>query len=116
MSEGKPINRDWRDLAAFYLDKNYRNEDLKYNQSLDALGHLCSWISCSDYSNTLFAFTSHHRLNIFQSPPKYPECLLIQHLNLSPTEDGLVEFVFIDTFIKDKQWKRFADKHDICKR
>jgi len=116
VTEGKPISRDWKDISAFYLDEDYRSEDLEYNQSLDALGHLCSWVSSSEYSKTLFAFTSHHRLNIFQRPPRYPECLLTQHLNLTPTENGQVEFVFVDTFNQDKQWKRSANKDDICKR
>ena len=116
MSETEPISRDWKDLTSFYLDETYRTDNLKYNQSLDALGELCSWISSSDYAKNLFAFTSHHRLNIFQRPPTYPECLLTQHLNLNPTEDGLVEFVFVDTFDEDKQWKRTANKDGICER
>ena len=116
MPEENIISRDWNDITAFYLDKNYRTEGLKYNHGLDALGKLCSWISSSGYSKNLFAFTSHHRLNIFQSPPQYPQCLLIQHLNLTPTEDGRVQFVFIDTFKESRQWKRSANQNDICKR
>ena len=49
-------------------------------------------------------------------PPTFPECLHVQYLNLQPCEDGLVQFTFVDTFKEEKQWKRTANKDDICER
>jgi len=99
------VQSDWKDAAARYAERrSYSPEKLAL---LETIEKLCLWISAEEYSNFLFWETSMHDLSIFQIQLKYEDRLLAQHLRVSPIfEQNKIEFRFIDTHDRDRQWVR----------
>lgn len=64
-------------------------------------------IEASRYKDGLFGWTSANDLCIVQTPVTYPYDGPV--LKISPASDGQLEFRYIDTHIKDKQWHRLVD-------
>jgi hypothetical protein len=68
---------------------------------------LIDHISSSYLATGLFAWTSHFDLCIAQAPVTYPYNGPL--LSVSPTRDGRLEFRYIDTGVREKQWCRVVD-------
>jgi hypothetical protein len=90
--------RPWNEIRANYAD--FANA----GSSFQAMYQLVSEIEASDYKHGLFGWTSVHDLCLVQTPVSYP--YNGPYLRISPLADGLLEFRYIDTEIRDKQWHR----------
>ena len=64
-------------------------------------------IESSRYKDGLFAWTSMWDLCIVQTPVTYPYDGPL--LKISPISDGQIEFRYLDTPVKDKQWHRVVE-------
>ncbi len=76
-------------------------------RSLQAMQKLVGEINQSRYKEGLFAWTSANDLCIVQTPVSYP--YNGPYLRISPIANGQLEFRYIDTPVKDKQWHRVVD-------
>jgi hypothetical protein len=72
---------------------------------LENMLSLVGYIEQSHFS-TLFGWSSMHDLCISQVPATYP--YNGPYLRISPQRGGTVEFRYIDTPIKEKQWSRIV--------
>jgi hypothetical protein len=72
--------------------------------SLQAIHKLVSEIETSRYKDGLFAWTSVANLCIVQTPVTYPYDG--PYLRISPLDAGQLEFRYVDTYFKHKQWHR----------
>ena len=68
---------------------------------------LIDHISSSHLPFGLFPWTSHFDLCIAQAAITYP--YNGPYLSVSPTQDGRLEFRYIDTGVREKQWFRVVD-------
>ena len=73
----------------------------------DSMVKLVSEIEASPFATGLFGWTSMHDLCIVQTQVTYP--YHGPYLRISPCADGQLEFRYLDTTIKDKQWRRTVD-------
>jgi hypothetical protein len=89
----------WNEIRACYSNSA--------NSSLQAMLKLVSELERSRYKDGLFAWTSMHDLCIVQTPVTYPYDG--PYLRISPIANGQLEFRYIDTPLKDKQWHRIVD-------
>jgi hypothetical protein len=77
------------------------------HKSIRALGALAQRISQSPLANGLHAWTSMFDLCIVQIPVSHP--FHGPFLRISPITEDRIEFRYVDTFEKDKQWHRIVD-------
>ena len=99
------MQSNWKDAAARYAQR--RSHDPEKLALFETMEKLCLWIASEEYSNFLFWETSMHDLSIFQIQLKYEDRLLAQNLRVSPIfEQNKIEFRFIDTHDRDRQWVR----------
>lgn len=77
------------------------------NSSFQAMHQLVGEIESSRYKEGLFGWTSANDLCIVQTPVTYPYDG--PYLRISPRANGQLEFRYIDTPLKDKQWHRIVD-------
>ncbi len=95
------MTRPWPEIVAHY-------EDLQgENKSIRALGALAQRITQSPLADGLHAWTSMLDLCIVQRPVSYP--FHGPFLRISPITADRIEFRYVDTFEKDKQWHRIVD-------
>lgn len=93
--------RPWDEIRAHYA------EFANAGSSFQSMHKLVSEIDASDYKQGLFAWTSMHDLCIVQTPVTYPYDG--PYLRISPLANGQLEFRYLDTPVKDKQWQRVVD-------
>ena len=91
----------WNAIRANYEDRPV------VDSSLQAMHKLVSEIETSRYKDGLFAWTSANDLCIVQTPVTSPYDG--PYLRISPVADGQLEFRYIDTMVKNKQWHRIVD-------
>ena len=89
--------KPWDNILSFYTT-------LEQIESSGAMTQLVRDIVSSRYKEGLFAWTSAFNLCIVQTPVIYP--YNGPYLKISPLQEGQLEFRFIDTSIKAKQWCR----------
>lgn len=95
---------EWTKLAEKYArSAQYHKE---WRESHEALGSLCEYIGSSQMSEALFGHTSMHTLAISQTPVEYPPHPSVPWLKIEPMDDGKIEFKYVDTQIKERQWIR----------
>ena len=95
----------WDDIREFYEDL------VKNGLKLEAMLKLIDNIKSSVYADSLYAWTSMHDLCIVQTPVTYPYDG--PYLRISPLFNGNVEFRYIDTHVKTKQWSRMFDENNL---
>ncbi len=95
------------------IEKTYQ-EYVKADVHVQAMLNLVKNIESSPYVSGLYAWISMHDLCIVQNQVTYP--YEGPYLRISPLFNGKVEFRYIDTFIKEKQWCREVDEQDIFAR
>ena len=95
--------KPWDNILSFYAT-------LEQIESSRAMTQLVRDIVSSRYKEGLFAWTSAFNLCIVQTPVTYPYDG--PYLKISPVNDGQLEFRYIDTPIKAKQWQRIVADAD----
>ena len=93
--------RPWSEIRAYYASLPTTAG------SLQAIQKLVSEIDGSHYKDGLFAWTSVIDLCVVQTPISYP--YNGPYLRISPLADGQLEFRYIDTAVKDRQWCRVVE-------
>jgi len=92
------MTKPWSEVRARYARLVHEGVPLA------SMLELVSRIEKSRYAKGLFASTSMHDLCIVQMPVTNPHDAA--YLRVSPLSDGQLEFRYIDTYIKDRQWHR----------
>ena len=88
----------WKDIAAYYRDLVDRGVQIQ------GMLHLTEQIESSRYAGGVFGKTSMHDLCIMQTAiGGFPEG---PYLRISPRFDGTIEFRYVDTYVRTKQWHR----------
>lgn len=95
------MTQPWPQIVARYED--YTGDV----RSIRALGRLARQISESPLANGLFAWTSMFDLCIVQTPVSYPYDG--PWLRISPNGEDRIEFRYLDTPEKAKQWHRTVE-------
>lgn len=102
------MSESWPDVRQRYL---HVNGDPQWAKDMaDLVAH----IEGSPLGRSLHAWTSMFDLCISQTPPCYPSAP--PHLRISPQTDGKLEFSYIDTDIRDKQWHRIVRSNEAIER
>ena len=102
------MTKPWVRIRSFY-------EELPRGvPALDSMRNLVEEIVKSRYVSDIYAYTSMQDLCIVQTEVAYPYDG--PRLVISPLGDGRVEFRYIDTYIKAKQWHRTVDGKDAFAR
>ncbi len=104
----KPLIKPWKNIC------DYFGELAGLGQSFEAMANLVGEIERSAYKDGLFGWTSMHDLCIAQSHVTWPNCE--PYLRISPLLDGQLEFRYIDTYDKKKQWHRVVEGTDGFRR
>jgi hypothetical protein len=97
--------RRWTDIAVDY------ETHASGRASLEALGSLARWVGEGPLVKGLFAWKSMHTLCLVQHEVSYPYDG--PHLTITPLAREKVEFRYVDTPDKAKQWQRIVDSHDV---
>jgi len=98
------MTRPWEEIRRHY------QELVDEGMELHAMLELVKKILSSSYVKGLFAWTSMHDLCIVQQEATYP--YEGPYLRISPLFNGKIEFRYIDTAVKDKQWKKIVNEND----
>jgi hypothetical protein len=102
------MTQPWSQIVARY--DGYKSE----HKSIRALGALAQRITQSPLANGLHAWTSMFDLCIVQIPVSYP--FDGPFLRISPITEDRIEFRYVDTLEKDKQWQRTVDTNQAWPR
>ena len=95
--------KPWDNILSFYAT-------LEQIESSGAMTQLVRDIVSSRYKEGLFAWTSAFNLCIVPTPVIYP--YNGPYLKISPLQEDQLEFRYIDTCIKAKQWHRIVAGSD----
>jgi hypothetical protein len=95
------MTQPWPQIVAHYED--YSGEQ----RSIRALARLARRISESPVAKGLFAWTSMFDLCVVQTPVSYPYDG--PRLRIAPVSEDRIEFRYLDTLDKAKQWHRTVD-------
>lgn len=94
----------WEDINRFYAELT------PSAPWLEPMANLTKQIEKSPTVRRLFGWTSMHDLIVVQTPVSYPYDG--PRLLISPSQDGSIEFRYIDTQIASRQWRRTAPRDD----
>jgi hypothetical protein len=98
------MTKPWAEIRSYY-------EKLPHGEAyFDSMRNLVEEIVKSRYVVGIYAWTSMHDLCVVQTEVTYP--YNGPYLRISPLRDGKVKFLYIDTYIKDKQWHRTVEGKD----
>ena len=102
--------RPWSEIREFYARQGHAKDFSKLAPMLE----LVRAIEASHYAIGLYAWTSHWDLFIVQTPVEYP--YHGPRLRISLLGENQLEFRYIDTPYKEKQWSRTVDGMDGFRR
>ncbi|MFO1394892.1 MAG: hypothetical protein U1F09_14105, partial [Steroidobacteraceae bacterium] len=91
------MSQPWAEIREFYTDR------VRHGLALQGMLDLVKRIEATRFS-VLRARTSMHDLCIAQTDVSFPD--VSPYLRISPQWNGTVEFRYIDTNEKEKQWRR----------
>jgi hypothetical protein len=91
--------RSWSELKRQYEDYVVSLSELR------GMIQLIEDIEASPYARGIWAWTSMHDLCVAQMPITDP-LRAAPYLRISPLRDGNIDFRYVDTAIKDRQWHR----------
>jgi len=94
------MTRSWSDIEARYRDT------AALGPAFRAMLQLVQDIQRSRFAGGLHPWTSMHDLCIAQQPVAYPHDL--PHLRIAPQSDGRIEFCYVDTAVRERQWHRIV--------
>ncbi len=92
------MTRPWPEIDRFYSEQG------AHGPTIAAMGALVRQIRESRYAAGIYAWTSAWDLCIVQTEVNYP--YNGPYLRISPHQGGTLEFRYVDTHLKDKQWVR----------
>jgi hypothetical protein len=96
--------RPWRDIKTFYQGL------VAGGSPLQGMVRLVEQIEASRYVSGVHGETSMHDLCLTQATSStFPDG---PHLRISPRFDGTIEFRYIDTHVREKQWHRIVKEDD----
>lgn len=98
------ITRSWASIVETYEQSG------SSNPAVAALAALSRHVRDSDLSVALFGWTSVLDLCIIQRPEGWPP--LAPYLVIEPLHDGNLEFRYLDTLERQKQWHRTVPAAD----
>jgi len=100
--------KPWKDIGTFY-------QELVVNGlPFQAMVRLVEQIETSRYAGGVHGETSMHDLCVTQLPSSaYPDG---PYLRISPRIDGTIEFRYIDTYVRERQWHRVVKGDDAFSR
>ena len=90
--------------------RDYFEELANLSDSFEAMANLVTDIERSRYKEGLFGWTSMTDLCIAQTSVTYPQ--IEPYLRISTLSDGQLEFRYVDTHNKKKQWHRVVHGTD----
>jgi len=102
------MTRPWADIVSHYRCR------VEGGMDIGAMLRLVEQIEASSYARGLYAWTSMHDLCIVQVPGV--DAYEGHHLRISPRFDGTIEFRYIDTPNREKQWHRVVKEEDAFQR
>ncbi len=92
------MTKPWAEIDRFYSERAARGP------AFAAMHALVRQTCESRYAAGIHAWTSAWDLCIVQTEVNYPYDG--PYLRISPHQDGTLEFRYVDTYLKDKQWVR----------
>jgi len=101
------MTRPWPDIRRHYAEA----PTFVWTEGMLAL---IDHISASHLASGLFAWTSMFDLCIAQAPVTYP--YNGPYLRVSPIQNGRLEFRYIDTGVREKQWFRVVEPVNAVRR
>jgi hypothetical protein len=102
-ADGIPMHKSWNDNASFLRSLDI--DHMEYASAVEGIAAVADFVADAALHLGLHGWTSMHDLCVQQTsvtPFNGP------HLRLSPLKSGLVEFRYVDTGIKNRQWVRTA--------
>lgn len=97
------MSAPWPSIVAFFKAQRSMKGSDAFLSALMGVEQLAVFIADGPLGSTLFGSTSMHGLCIqqFEGSP-YPG----PYLRVSPLASGMVEFSYVDTGMRDQQWRR----------
>jgi hypothetical protein len=93
----------WADIVQYFRELPARHDQSPFGAAIRGLDELAAHISGGRLDVALFGWTSVNDLCIQQvDVPPYS----VPYLRISPQQDGMIEFRYLDTAISDRQWSR----------
>jgi len=100
--------RPWKDIKTFYQGL------VAGGSPLQGMVRLGEQIEASRYVSGVHGETSMHDLCLTQATSStFPDG---PHLRISPRFDGTIEFRYIDSHVREKQWHRIVKEDDAFSR
>ena len=106
MTEKLLMTRPWPSIEAHFRELN--------DPARTAIADLCAFIEARRIRTGLYGWTSLWTLCVVQKPAAYPHDG--PYLSIEPLQDGTVEFRYVDTFNKAKQWSRVEKPDGVIHR
>ena len=103
------MTRNWPEIR-----RHYAEGPLSASEWTEGMLALIDHISESPLASGLFPWTSMFDLCIAQVPATYPYDG--PYLQISPTQGGRLEFRYVDTGVREKQWSREVAAADAVRR
>src|SRR5882672_12894329 len=96
--------RPWATIRSFYADLVSSSRLVECGLPVNSMLELVQAIEVTHYASGLFAWTSMFDLCIVQTPVSYPYDGPL--LRITPVSEDRIEFRYLDTLDKAKQWHR----------
>ena len=97
-------------IKSWVCIEKYFSELAQEHDKFLSMLELVQKINESEYVSGLYAWTSIYDLCVVQTKVSYPN--YEPYLRISPIFDGSIEFSYIDTHNKEKQWSRTTSGSD----
>lgn len=108
------MTRSWLNIREYYDDLCEKGPEKDQSLPIRAMLTLVEAIENSQYAFGLYAWTSMFDLCIVQAEVSYPYDG--PYLRVSPLPEGKIEFRFVDSYYKEKQWRRVVEAKDAFQR
>jgi len=112
------LPRPWPDIVNAYRDIERRvtpeeRAQKPFWRAYSAVGDLAAHIADGPLCPALFGWKAMHDLGIQQT---YVDTHSTSHLRVSPQHDGSIEFRYVDTYFKSRQWSRSVPPEGVIGR
>jgi hypothetical protein len=104
------MTQPWEAIRLFYARLVSDGQLVEAGMPVDRMLELVQAIEASSYALGIYGWHSMHDLCIVQSPVSYP--YHGPYLRISPLIGGRLEFRYIDTLERDRQWHRTVEGND----
>ena len=105
---------EWPKLAKHYEEAaRYMSQ---WEAVHSAMAQLCYYVEALPRNGGLYGHTSHHKLRIAQVEYTHPPDPSIPWLTIEPVSENEIEFCYLDTQRKDRQWRRVEAADNVIER